>query len=82
MDTISLAQPEFLGHMTSSSGSSSSSAAVAPMPGVLEKVNVCKGQEVERGDPLVVMIAMKMEVYLALFLNGLIVKLFKYIYLL
>lgn len=36
--------------------------AVAPMPGVIEKVLVSPGTEVEEGDPLVVMIAMKMEV--------------------
>lgn len=36
--------------------------AVAPMPGVIEKVFVEPGQTVEAGDPLVVMIAMKMEV--------------------
>ena len=37
-------------------------AAVAPMPGVVEKVSVSPGDQVEEGDPLVVMIAMKMEV--------------------
>ena len=31
------------------------------MPGVIEKVNVAVGDQVEAGDPLVVMIAMKME---------------------
>ncbi|XP_069161726.1 methylcrotonoyl-CoA carboxylase subunit alpha, mitochondrial [Procambarus clarkii] len=35
--------------------------AVAPMPGVVEKVFVTPGQTVEAGDPLVVIIAMKME---------------------
>lgn len=35
--------------------------AVAPMPGVIEKVFVEEGAEVCQGDPLVVMIAMKME---------------------
>ena len=34
---------------------------VAPMPGVIEKVMVEDGAVVEAGDPLVVMIAMKME---------------------
>ena len=38
--------------------------AVSPMPGVIEKVNVTPGTKVEKGDPLVVMIAMKMEVSL------------------
>jgi len=35
--------------------------AVAPMPGVIEKVLVNDGDVVAQGDPLVVMIAMKME---------------------
>jgi 3-methylcrotonyl-CoA carboxylase alpha subunit len=35
--------------------------AVAPMPGVIEKVMVESGSEVKAGDPLLVMIAMKME---------------------
>merc|ERR1719334_1303317 len=35
--------------------------AVAPMPGVIEKVMVEAGSAVQAGDPLIVMIAMKME---------------------
>ena len=35
--------------------------AVAPMPGVIEKVMVEAGSSVNAGEPLVVMIAMKME---------------------
>ena len=35
--------------------------AVAPMPGVVEKVLVAPGASVKVGDPLIVMIAMKME---------------------
>ena len=42
-------------------GGGSLGSAVAPMPGVIEKVNVAAGDQVEAGDPLVVMIAMKME---------------------
>ena len=42
-------------------GSGSLGDAVAPMPGVIEKVNVSDGDAVKAGDPLVIMIAMKME---------------------
>ena len=43
------------------SGGGSLGDAVSPMPGVIEKVAVEEGAAVEAGDPLVVMIAMKME---------------------
>lgn len=46
-----------------------SGGAVAPMPGVVEKVFVSPGQTVAAGDPLVVMIAMKMEVSVGLSLS-------------
>jgi len=49
--------PKFL----SQQSGSGSGSTVAPMPGVIEKVNVSDGDEVKAGDPLVVMIAMKME---------------------
>merc|ERR1712083_378084 len=42
-------------------GGGSLGDAVAPMPGVIEKVMVEDGAVVEAGDPLIVMIAMKME---------------------
>ena len=35
---------------------------MAPMPGVVERVLISEGATVEQGEPLVVMIAMKMEV--------------------
>jgi biotin carboxyl carrier protein len=37
--------------------------AVAPMPGVLEKSHVAVGDVVKMGEPLFVIIAMKMEVH-------------------
>ena len=42
-------------------GGASLGDAVAPMPGVIEKVVVEDGAVVQAGDPLIVMIAMKME---------------------
>jgi len=42
-------------------GGGSLGDAVAPMPGVIEKVVVEDGAEVQAGDPLIIMIAMKME---------------------
>lgn len=50
--------------------------AVAPMPGVIEKVLVSPGTQVEEGDPLVVMIAMKMEYIIRAPKAGLIEKVF------
>lgn len=39
-----------------------SDAASSPMPGVVDKILVKKGDVVKSGDPLVVIVAMKMEV--------------------
>jgi 3-methylcrotonyl-CoA carboxylase alpha subunit len=50
--------PKFL---SASTGGGSLGDAVAPMPGLIEKINVKDGDLVKMGDPLVVMIAMKME---------------------
>jgi len=50
--------PKFLSQQI---GGGSLGGAIAPMPGVVEKVNVKAGDQVNAGDPLVVMIAMKME---------------------
>ena len=48
--------------MLASKGAGGADDAVAPMPGVIEKISVEPGAEVQKGDPLVTMIAMKMEV--------------------
>ena len=45
-------------------GAGSQGGDVSPMPGVVEKLCVEEGQTVKTGDPLVVIIAMKMEVSL------------------
>lgn len=58
--TYSLPEPKWLkesgGNLADAGG-----GLVAPMPGVIEKINVKAGQKVAQNDPLVVMIAMKME---------------------
>ncbi|XP_046388913.1 methylcrotonoyl-CoA carboxylase subunit alpha, mitochondrial [Ischnura elegans] len=58
---LSRQTPSFLAELSGESSSISSGAAVAPMPGVVEKVLVSDGDTVKAGDPLLVMIAMKME---------------------
>ena len=39
-----------------------SGAAVSPMPGVVDKILVNKGDSVKTGDSLIVIVAMKMEI--------------------
>lgn len=48
-------------YLKSKDESGFSEDVLAPMPGVIEKVLVTPGTQVQKGDPLVVMIAMKME---------------------
>ncbi|XP_067005808.2 methylcrotonoyl-CoA carboxylase subunit alpha, mitochondrial [Anabrus simplex] len=56
-----LSMPETRFDTKTSDASSSAGAATVPMPGVVDKVFVTAGQKVVSGDPLLVVIAMKME---------------------
>ncbi|CAD5114772.1 DgyrCDS3816 [Dimorphilus gyrociliatus] len=60
----------------SSAAGASSDSAIAPMPGVVDKVHVTEGQEVKEGDRLLVMIAMKMEYVIKSPKDGVIKKIF------
>jgi len=55
---LELPSPKFV---TESMGGASKGEAVSPMPGVIDRVLVKPGDMVEKGEVLVVMIAMKME---------------------
>ncbi|RUS74519.1 hypothetical protein EGW08_017726, partial [Elysia chlorotica] len=70
---LSIPLPKFL---KSSLGSGSINDPVAPMPGVVEKVTVDAGSEVKKGDPLVVMIAMKMEYVIRASRDGVVEKVY------
>ncbi|KAK8779610.1 hypothetical protein V5799_019049 [Amblyomma americanum] len=60
VEQLSVPKPAYLEN-AAGSGGAGPSGAVAPMPGVVEKLCVNEGDSVREGDPLVVMIAMKME---------------------
>lgn len=59
LHSLNIPSPNYL---KSATKAGSSFDPVAPMPGLIEKVLVKPGSKVVKGDPLVVMIAMKMEV--------------------
>lgn len=63
-------------HLAAVSGSGAQGGAVAPMTGTIEKVFVKVGDKVKAGDPLMVMIAMKMEHTIRAPKSGVIKKVF------
>lgn len=68
-----LAEPKYVkDQSSSSSGPSDSNDSVAPMPGIVDRINVKVGDKVRKGDPLVVMIAMKMEYVIKASRDGLV----------
>ncbi|XP_068208891.1 methylcrotonoyl-CoA carboxylase subunit alpha, mitochondrial [Palaemon carinicauda] len=69
---MSLPRPKFEEEIGSALGATG--GAVAPMPGVIEKIFVSPGQSVSAGDPLVVMIAMKMEYVIKAAKDGVVEK--------
>lgn len=59
---LELPPPKFVSSpLLGAAAAGAGAGPVAPMPGVVDKVSVTEGQRVEAGDPLVTMIAMKME---------------------
>uniref|UniRef100_A0A2L2Y6H5 Methylcrotonoyl-CoA carboxylase subunit alpha, mitochondrial n=1 Tax=Parasteatoda tepidariorum TaxID=114398 RepID=A0A2L2Y6H5_PARTP len=68
---FTLKSPKFI---TSSSSEAMHAGAVAPMPGVIEKINVKVGDQIKKGDPLVVLIAMKMEYVIKAHCDGTVEK--------
>jgi len=59
---LELPAPKFFSSpLLGAAGAGAGAGPLAPMPGVVDKVSVTEGQRVEAGDPLVTMIAMKME---------------------
>ncbi|RWS27843.1 hypothetical protein B4U80_00946 [Leptotrombidium deliense] len=53
--------PAFATGAIGDDSSDAASKVVAPIPGVVEKVNVTEGQSVKSGEPLIILMAMKME---------------------
>ena len=58
---FSFHQPDFVSEEDVDSVSTSANRAVAPMPGILEKILVKEGDVVKQGESIFILIAMKME---------------------
>lgn len=56
-----LEEPKYLKEQSSHGSQASANDALAPMPGLVDKINVRVGDKIKKGDALCVMIAMKME---------------------
>ena len=57
-------EPQYMKELSgagASAGANEGDAAVSPMPGIVDRISVKEGDLVKMGDPLCVMIAMKME---------------------
>lgn len=72
---LNLPQPEFLSKLNKKSDLSG--AAVSPIPGVVDKILVSPNDVVKKGDALLIIVAMKMEVCDSV-LKYLITKIFNY----
>jgi acetyl/propionyl-CoA carboxylase alpha subunit len=59
---FALPVPKFMSAEKEGVGAVGGDVAVSPMPGVVEKLYVTTGDIVKMGDPLIVVVAMKMEV--------------------
>lgn len=74
VEQMSVPTPAYLEN-AAGAGGTGKKGAVAPMPGVVEKLFVKEGDTVSEGDPLVVMIAMKMEYVIKAATAGVVEKL-------
>lgn len=61
---------KFLSDVTSNALEADPYNALSPIPGFIEKLFVAKGDSVERGEALLVITAMKMEVCICMFLSN------------
>ncbi|KAG7199542.1 hypothetical protein KM043_014153 [Ampulex compressa] len=66
---LSKSCPKFVSQL-SKKHETNASAAVSPMPGLVDKILVKKGDVVKKGDPLLVIVAMKMEHIVRASMNG------------